>query len=363
MQIPGGQYTKGSFISYLVGHPSEAAPPDPGRRMLKIYTILSRTTNWRERLFKDEDVARLGEVTEIKFGPESDEEPAIDENYYVIEEDKGLLLFFTTATQEDYERTLEARLKKTRGMTQLWSEPAVFDRQWNYLLNQTGGYIYRFMSRRFSMDNPLGSLRPSYHRRFNYTGDDGTLVMQELREMYGVLPQSIYLRAAGGLRLHVTNEGLFSSSWIALEAIDFFFGMLDLMRPYVDEVRETSQGMHYEIEPTQGTTHVGPRTVDIQAGVIQLSEPQLTAESLGHLKDELTEEYNFSVIDEQLIQGSLGFSATIVDEQKGSVFNISANEAKIVLVPKYSPTFESFLRFYRAVAEVTDPDAKFLLYK
>ena len=70
----------------------------------------------------------------------------------------------------------------------------------------------------------------------------------------------------------------------------------------------------------------------------------------------------FAFIDVFVMQGSLDFSATVIDKQKGSIFDISVDESNILLIPKHETTYESFLNFYRAVVETFDRKATFQVY-
>ena len=363
MELPRGSYSKRKFVDFLLEHGEEVAPPDPRHRWLKAYSVLSGGVAWRQSLFAHEDVTELGEITEVKIHPGRDKKDERDENYYVMEHSPGLLLFFTTAIKEHYEKTLGDRLRKIRGITQLWSSPVVFDRQWRFLLHQTRGFVYRFMSRRSSMSDATAQLRPNYRRRFNYTGDDALEVLEELRETYGVLPQSLYARVSADLNIHLTNDGLFSAKIMSPHAFELFFGMIDLIRDEVLGLKETSQGLTFRVE-TYPANHIGASKVAlIRAGMIRLPNAALDENTLRQLKTEIHRRGQFSVVDEQTIQGSLGFSATVVDERKGSVFNVSASEDQILLVPKYNTTFESFISFYRTVSEVTDSKASFVTYR
>jgi len=363
MELPRADYTNQSFIAYLKEHGEDVAPPDPRHRWLKIYVVLSNGADWADKLFSEEEVAQLGDIKEIRIRSGENRRLDRDENYYVMEYSEGLLLFFTTAIKEQYERTLGERLKRTRGITPLWLAPGLFDRQWKFLLRQTDGIIHRFMSRRVSMDELTNVLRPDIQRRFNYTGNDGTQVLEELRERYGVFPQSIYINVNPELTIHLTNEGLFSAKILSRQALEMFFGMLDLVREEVVGLKDASQQLSFKIETVSAETTGPVRIASVKSGLIRLPQPQLDSEAISRLKMEISKKGQFSLIDEQLVAGSLGYSATVVDERKGSVFNISLSENQILLVPKYNYTFESFISFYRTVAEVADTQATFALYE
>ncbi len=359
MQLPEGEYSRDQFIHYLLENAESVAPPDPRHRWLKIYVILSGDAPWRDSLFAEEEVIDRGEISEVRIKPAGHRSSLQDENYYVMEHKPGLLLFFTTAVKEHYERTLGDRLRRTRGITNMWSSPAIFDRQWKYVLRSTGGFVYRFMSRRSSSDVSSSRIRPTYRRRINYTGDDATEMVEEIREMYGVLPQSLYVKVGPDLIVHLTNEGLFSAKIMSRQAFELFFGMLETIESEILGLKTASEELLFRIEPLSEVATGQSKVVAIKAGLIRFGEPVLSGDGMRQLSKELASRGRFSLIDGQLSEGSLGFEGTLVDELKGSIFNISASEGQILLIPKYEATFETFLDFYRTVAEVTDSRAVF----
>jgi len=58
-----------------------------------------------------------------------------------------------------------------------------------------------------------------------------------------------------------------------------------------------------------------------------------------------------------MVEGSLRFDATVVDETKKSIFEISATKDRMIVSPRYETQFDSFLRFLETVVENFDPNA------
>jgi hypothetical protein len=69
----------------------------------------------------------------------------------------------------------------------------------------------------------------------------------------------------------------------------------------------------------------------------------------------------FSFVDKTILEGSLSFSGTVIDEYKGTIFGLSGGENEILLIPKHHTTFESFVRFYRMIVEKIDDEAELSL--
>lgn len=348
MQVPPDNYSLDSFVTYLKQNREEVFEEYEAKKWLKVHTILHNLDDWPSQLFVEEEVKDFGDISEVVLERE-DFSPStpMKERFYVHEYRSGLLLFFSSAIREGYQKTVRRRIERTRGVTEAWIPPILFQQVWGRIIEEHGGYVYRFMSRRGSLDDTPAQIRPQYKRRFNYTGADGTQVLKELQELYGVLPQSLYVQVRPDLKIQLKSQGFFSAQEITSEAFDILFGILEQVQEELLQTKEISQRLKYEVRPVLGRTD-GPRVASVIAGQIQLYGDELTPAAVEGFISDMA---GFSFLDKSLVEGSLGFSATVVDELKGSVFNVSMSEDEIYLIPKHETTFESFLSFYRGVAE------------
>lgn len=351
MQIEEKAYSKDEFKSYLIDHSDEIFEEDKRRRWLKIYCILVSDESWQRTLFSNNELIKMGEIFKVieKRDSESDDE----EQYYIMEYRPGLLLMYTTATKQEYRETLGKRIERSLGATRMWMKPKLFETIWKGILDETGGFIYRFTSRRGPLDTNTCKIRPEYKRRFNYTGDDGTQTLAELEELYGVTPESIYMEIDANLKIHITNDGLYSAQEISANAMNLFFKYLDEITDSILEMRNVSKSMKFEV-----ISEFDIRTVSIESGIIELKNCIVDPIMAEKMIDELE---GFSFIDLHLEGGSVSLTATVVDEVKGSIFNINASESQILIVPKMRTTFESFIGFYRGIVESVDEYAEFSL--
>lgn len=351
MQITEKAYTIEEFKNYLIDNSDEIFEGDTRRRWLKIYCILVSDESWQSTLFSNHELIKMGEIFKAIWkaeGEDDDEEP-----YYIMEYCPGLLLLYTTATIQDYGKTLGRRIERSLGATKMWMKPKLFEIFWKGILEETGGFIYRFTSRRGPLDTNPCKIRPDYRRRFNYTGDDGTQTLAELEELYGAAPESIYMEINKNLKIHITNDGLYSAQEISADAMNLFFKHLDEIKDSILEMRTVSKSMKFEV-----VSEFDIRTVSIESGVIKLRDSVVDYVMAEKMMDALEE---FSFIDLNLEAGSVSLTATVVDEMKGSIFNINASESQILIVPKIRTTFESFIGFYRGIVESVDEYAEFSL--
>jgi hypothetical protein len=351
MQITEKAYSKEEFKNYLIDHSDEIFEEDKRRRWLKIYCILVSDESWQRTLFSDNELIKMGEI--FKAIGKKNEDNDDEEQYYIMEYCSGLLLMYTTATKQEYRETLGKRIEQSLGATRMWMRPKLFETFWKGILDETGGFVYRFTSRRGPLDTNPCKIRPEYKRRFNYTGDDGTQTLAELEELYGATPESIYMEIDENLKIHITNDGLYSAQEISADAMNLFFKYLDEIKDSILEMRKVSKSMKFEV-----VSEFDLKTVSIESGIIKLRDcivdPVMAEKMMKALE-------KFSFIDLHLEAGSVSLTATVVDEIKGSIFNINASESQILIVPKIRTTFESFIGFYRGIVESVDEYAEFSL--
>jgi hypothetical protein len=350
MQVEDQEYTREEFKKYIIDHSDEILKGDPRRRWLKIYCILVSDDNWKNNLFNNAELKKLGDIFKVS---KKNVEENKKEQYYIEEYCPGLLLVYNTATDENYERHIGDAIDHNIGTTRMWMKPDVFDIFWRGILSETDGLIYRFASRRSSIESASCKLRPEYFRRVNYTGNDGTQTLAEFEEQYGVSAESVYMQIDTNLKIHVTNDGLFSSQQISSLALDVFLKYLENIKDKILEMRDISQALKFEITDDQIV-----KTILVEPGVIKFSEIEMD-QTLSQQMIKSMDGFSFIHVHEEF--GSFSLIATVIDEMKGSIFDINASNSEILIVPKFRVTFESFIKFYRGIVEAIDENAVFSL--
>lgn len=156
--------------------------------------------------------------------------------------------------------------------------------------------------------------------------------------------------------------------------------LLELIERIVDEqvrIRNTSEKFNVQAK----NISAGGREIRIQritAGKITLPKTilsQLMIDRMFHPSDsydigesemedeEMAEtEKRFSFVDTYVKEGPLVFAATVIDEDKRTVFGISGSDREMTIIPKHRITFESFIRFYDLVTLSFDYDADLTLF-
>ncbi len=359
MDVPDREYTLDELERYIAQRGKDVLSHGDTRNEIKVFFYLTDRTDW-ESLFRPYEVNRLGDVLRVRVPISSDSRRRqAKDNYFVSPYEPGLLKVLTSATIEHHDEGLGRELRLTRGITEMWIPSPQFARILSDLEERYPSMrIANFVARRDPNDQTDCRLRPENDRRFNYTGNDGKEVLKELLYYYGVHPTSVYCDLAPGVSLKVYEEGLFILKTINYETFEELSHILSLIREDMLELRATATGLRFDIGAL--STELGTiKMPTIQAGRVKLESVELT----GPVAEEFTKNAEeFTFLDLSIEEGSLSFSATVVDELKRAVFDVSGTKNSLVLIPKYQTTFESFLRFYRYVKESLDSKATFVAF-
>ena len=242
MKIPDRNFSVEEFHNYLIEQFDEAFEKDERKRWLKVYCVLVQENNWQDVLFTSDELEKRGDIYKASLKASNTTK---EDNYAIVEYVPGLLLFYTTATDEKYRKELGDRIKKGIGTARMWIKPDLFSIFWKGILEKTGGYVKRFMSKKGALDNVSCKIRPLCARRFNYTGKDAGFTLDELKELYGVTPESLYLRTPRNY-IRITNDGLFSVQKPSPEILEIFFGQLDRIKDKILKIMETSKQIKFK---------------------------------------------------------------------------------------------------------------------
>ena len=366
LNIPPSNYTIETFLEYIQSNIDEVFGTGNQRKWLKAYLIYARS-DWKE-MFHDHIIDEYGDITHIVFSNDrSQSEDGID--FYAYEWVPGLITMFTSSPQDDYERTLKNFIRNNRGTTESWIKPSIFDEMKNYLVTKHEAIIYRFIGRRKRYWDLPAQIRPDYDRRHSYSGEDAGETLKEIQSLYGIIPTSIDMRVYES-KIQINRNGLFVIRHVNRKTIGVLQEVVNEIAVKQARIKETTDKFQVgtkTIKVGEGEIKV-PRIV---AGKINLPHTKLTEKmmlqmfgqfnefELGKSDSEENEiEHDFSFVDTYVSAEPFVFSASVIDEEKGTIFGISGSEGKISLIPKHKTTFESFITFYNLVAENFDQTAE-----
>jgi len=352
MELEEREYSLNDFCRYLVAH-SEELLEDRARNEVKSYLFFVDKP-W-EDFFDEFESHSYGDLTTVKV-PSRDSEIRDYETYYKFDFGEGIALVFTVANKGDYESTLQKTVRRERGIAEVWIRPSITRKIRDFILDMhPETRIDYFVAKRGEKDIAPAKLRPRFKRRFSYTGDDGRHVLEEIEHLYGALPTSVSYEVSPSLKFKVYEDGLIILCTMNDQTFDLVSEILGMTVREVQMSRLVATRMKNEVDLLElEGGHV--KIPSVLAGELHLTEHRKLDKGIA--LDFVENVKGYSLLDIHAEQGSLIFSATVIDNAKGSVFGISASEDTIQLIPRYKSTFETFLGFRRQVAELIDEDAE-----
>ncbi len=360
MKVPQKDYDPDSFLQYVLDHWDEMEHEEGSREELKAICVLTSRLDWVESFLIQgmKNVKQLGEMFEITLPYIDRFEIRKDATYYAhYNHERNLIIFYTTIDlTEGFKKTAEKIINRTPNLWNLWIRPALFDSMESLILagHPEMQISYFSASRRFSSLIP-SQIRPSFDRSIQYRGMDGSETLREFKYYYGVLP-TVVEYTMEDIVLRVNGEGIFTLKTANRQTVDLFLELLDEIMDETLSLMKTAEELRFSSEELKTERKV--LTIPcVEPGEIQMETKLTMADAKEMLKS--MEEEGFSAIDALIDEGSLSLSATVMDSNKGSVFDISASESRITLIPKYRTSFDSFLRFFAFITENIDQSATF----
>jgi hypothetical protein len=354
-------------MEYLVENPEKVFKSESSseRAWLKSH-LLYVEEGWQE-IFKGYELEKWGDIWYFRI-PESATEVA---DFYAYQWDSNLISCFTASTEERYDRTLKRLITTTPGISEAWIRPDIFEQLKNFMLATYKASIYRFISTRTRYSNLSTKVgRPDINRRMNYSGEDAGEVLKETQTLYGTLPKTIDFNVEGS-KIQLNRDGLMVVRNVTALTTRIILEITDrVLSGEKDDVRNSKQfqvatrvigeGNHQIIVPSlvAGKIRFGEAKFDSAKARTLFGETSII-EELESQPEEM-EEFDFSFIDAYVAGDD--YSATVVDEDKGTVFGLSGNSEEIVLVPKHRTTFESFVRFYHQILVGYDQAAQLMTF-
>lgn len=353
MIIPDKSWKFSEFREYLLKN-SRNILGGPKRRWLKMYYVYI-DENALATLKSTMKPKMLGDL--LKFDFEYTQAVSQDSKrvpFYMVQLEPGLFCFYTSSTREGYEKTLRRIIRRTRGMAQMWIRPEIFENIKDFVIKHDKTKIEGFLSLSSRNEQVEARVRPFVKRRIRYRGSDGNDAVNELKSWYGVSPVSLdFIHKKS--KFQITHEGLFTLKHFDKNVFEILDETIELIREEQIKQKDIALKLKFETSTTDNI-----KTAYLESGKIHFKTIHFEDEDAHTMISKFAS--NFAFIDIYSKQDVSDFSATVVDKNKGSVFDISIDESNIIIVPKFQTTYETFLNFYREVVETFDHKATLQVY-
>jgi len=344
MQIPQIKYEYQTFINTCNDIIKKSG------KNLQIITLLYRPENGEDisNTFLSAGCAinkNLGKVMEIstKYKLYKTERNVY---YYIFQHPKYEEIYFVFSLNGigDIYRTLPRILEPVQNIYYLWLPPTYFDGLKERILKNKDAYVTYFHGKKLDASKQECK-RPMFYRDIKYKGDDAKSAMEELRFEYGVLPQTIEFVIPGDSRFRINKNGYYTLFDGKIER--FLDNIVDVFIQMVIKDNKEMEKAKYSITRKGEIQVLNSREVKIEL------EQSIGFEEFEEFVS-IMENNGFGPYNVRLREGSVIFSANVVDERKGNIFSVTSNGKQFTVIPKYNSSFISIVRFHRFLIEKID---------
>src|SRR5712692_8483316 len=359
MELPLDNYTLDSFHAYLRTISRQYSqqlklvclvtyfPGTPQPDCLQLVEELFRRRNF--------DVRRKGAVSEFStflIDAKTREKISIRLYGYLTHHDQ-VLKCFTTDKTDLLDQALRS-VVNARGIYYLWINPVTFEELKDKLLSYPGTSITNFTASRVASTKFPSHVRPSAERTVIYYGDDGEETLQELKYQYGVIPDVIRFDVPHHADLQISRKGIFIYNGGQFE--------------FVNEASDTAIELALRSKAIFDASRVSIISLNTARKSFELNQftpwiiefgREINPDDLEKLFSELQTD-KFAIYNSIILKGSLHGEGTVLDEIYRTIFTLTIDNNRVIISPRYDTSSESFLRFFRTIADRFDPNAKAL---
>lgn len=360
MHIPGSQYNLKEFCRVIFDSPESVLEGYHGQR-IKSFLYLS-DDGWRDYLDQHYETEELGGIT--KFVGEYTNRKGADQpaKFYVGEYKDDLQMVLTAETEEAIRQALRPVSEHSDCLSPMPIMTEDFQTMNEIVLSSYEDMrISEFKSKRVPSLADART-RPDVDREIGYKGIDGRDRLNEFRDEYGVVPTRIQYEHEN-VSIRIDTSGKFTLETVNQESFNILFDLLSEVVVNVLKLLDVANQIKFEkreVEP--GNLKI--QVPEVSSGEIDFDHPVTLMQAESFIKGtKNSDDLNFSFTDVTKQAGSLDFSAQVTDENRGSLFNVSATEKSMRIVPKHNCSFPSLVEFYLAVIQMLDGGAKMKLYE
>lgn len=282
-------------------------------------------------------------------------------NFYVGQYEPNLQMVLTAETEEAIRQTLEPVFEESDVLSPMPIMIEDFQDMNDIVLERYEDMqISEFKSRRVQSLADART-RPDVDREIEYRGIDGRQRLEDFRTEYGVVPTRIKYEH-DNLEFKIDTSGKFTVLTINEETFELLFDLLSEVVTNVLDLRDVARNIKFQSkEMVPGNLKI--TVPEISSGEIQFDQKVSLMQAENFMEQtKSSEKLDFSFSDVTKKAGSLDFSAQVADESRDSLFNVSATENAMRIVPKRQCSFPSLVDFYLAVIQLLDGGAQMRLY-
>jgi hypothetical protein len=271
--------------------------------------------------------------------------------YTFFDDRNNVPLFITDAKKtNEIPDILFTYINRTKEISNLWIAPKVMKEIKDNLVREYPDMIITYFSAKRSPNTDIHSeFRPHVERGIQYRGNDGKHTLEEMEFYYGVLPKILEVQLPNGIAFRIDNKGIITLRHGHFAGI---FKIIEEVVSRLENVREAIGESGYSISKV-GSRRQFSNAIQIPWSIDVPVEMHYDDVS-RFCKAMRSEEWNFTVLEQVLLPGSMFFSARLIDEHTGSLLDISTTGKKIDVYPVEKIDIGTSMRFFEFVVENID---------
>jgi hypothetical protein len=360
MHIPEREYNLKEFCRAIFDSPEQVLEGYHGQR-IKSFLYLSED-GWRDFLEEQYETEDFGGITKFVGqyrNRKGAEQPA---EFYIGRYKDDLLMVLTAETEEAIRQVLPPVSEHSDCLSPMPIMTEDFQTMNEIVLSTYEDMqISEFKSKRVP-SLAEARTRPDVDREIEYKGIDGRERLEEFREEYGVVPTRVQYEHES-VTVRIDTSGKFTLETINQESFNILFDLLNEVVVNVLDLLDVANQIKFKKrEVVPGNLKI--QVPEVSSGEIEFNQEVSLMQAENFIRGtKSSDDLNFSFTDVTKQAGSLDFSAQVTDENRGSLFNVSATEESMRIVPKHDCSFPSLVEFYLAVIQLLDGGAEMRLYE
>jgi len=361
VHIPDDDYTLTEFCQKIIDSSIEVLE-GYHYNQIKSFVYLS-DKGWKEYLEQHYETESLGEMTELVgeyINRKGAEQPA---TFYIGEYVPNIQMVLTAETEEAIRQAMSPVFEESDHLSPMPIMIEDFQRMNNIVLSRYEEMLISEFKSKRAPGLADARVRPDVEdREIEYRGIDGRDRLEDFKEEYGVVPTRIKYEHEN-VSIKIDTSGKFTLMSVNTESFNILFDLLQEVVENVLELREVARNVKFQKKEVQpGNLKI--TVPEVSSGEIQFDQGITLMKAENFVEGtKASPDLDFSFSDVTKQAGSLDFSAQVADERRNSLFNVSATEGSMRIIPKQNCTFPSLVEFYLAVIQMLDGGARMHLYQ
>lgn len=335
----------------LLGEIKGSHELDSSIHTLKIYCLNSELTKeelfYQIKILYGESTKFIDDFSVTKLTSKSPEDEI---TFYSYKDPKNPVIFILSITgKSKIDLAVDKLIKGLPKTYYLWMPLSIFDKLKEEIIDLYDKEEVRIDSFSGIRKKHYGlscDLRPHIERKMLYEGPDGLEVLREVNKLYGVLPRKIGFIINSKIQFSVDHRNTFIIKK-GFPYLGYILNIINLSLEKYSGIQKVLEEVRLEEIEKEGFIDFNVKPLKLSFSSEKTREDLITFFKL--LEADEHGEGRYCILDPLIVEGSLYFSAMVLDSNKESLFSISGDKNEINILPYSNCGKDSLSRFYEQI--------------